>query len=130
MLFPIQWNEPFGLVMIEAMAAGTPVLALPGGAVQRGGCRRQYPDTCVPHLDGAGGESAPRRRPFNPLLVRRYVEENFSVERMVEKYAALYREMPGRRHGTCRLYAKRWNQLMPEAIEQLPAEPEEPRAIA
>ena len=33
MLFPIQWNEPFGLVMIEAMACGTPVLALPGGAV-------------------------------------------------------------------------------------------------
>jgi glycosyltransferase involved in cell wall biosynthesis len=33
MLFPIQWNEPFGLVMIEAMACGTPVLALPGGSV-------------------------------------------------------------------------------------------------
>jgi glycosyltransferase involved in cell wall biosynthesis len=30
LLFPIQWNEPFGLVMIEAMACGTPVLALPG----------------------------------------------------------------------------------------------------
>ena len=34
MLFPIQWDEPFGLVMIEAMACGTPVLALPGGAVE------------------------------------------------------------------------------------------------
>ena len=34
MLFPIQWNEPFGLVMIEAMACGTPVLALPGGSVE------------------------------------------------------------------------------------------------
>jgi glycosyltransferase involved in cell wall biosynthesis len=33
MLFPIQWNEPFGLVMWEAMACGTPVLALPGGSV-------------------------------------------------------------------------------------------------
>src|SRR5579863_4461221 len=33
MLFPIQWNEPFGLVMIEAMACGTPVLAMPGGSV-------------------------------------------------------------------------------------------------
>ena len=33
LLFPIQWNEPFGLVMIEAMACGTPVIALPGGAV-------------------------------------------------------------------------------------------------
>src|SRR5690349_17143948 len=34
LLFPIEWNEPFGLVMIEAMACGTPVLALPGGSVQ------------------------------------------------------------------------------------------------
>ena len=33
MLFPIQWDEPFGLVMIESMACGTPVLAFPGGAV-------------------------------------------------------------------------------------------------
>src|SRR5437764_4287804 len=33
MLFPIQWNEPFGLVMVEAMACGTPVLAMPGGSV-------------------------------------------------------------------------------------------------
>jgi len=34
LLFPIQWDEPFGLVMIEAMACGTPVLALPGGSVK------------------------------------------------------------------------------------------------
>src|SRR5262249_1645964 len=33
LLFPIQWEEPFGLVMIEAMACGTPVVAFPGGAV-------------------------------------------------------------------------------------------------
>ena len=34
LLFPIQWDEPFGLVVIESMACGTPVLALPGGSMQ------------------------------------------------------------------------------------------------
>jgi glycosyltransferase involved in cell wall biosynthesis len=33
-LFPIEWEEPFGLAMIEAMACGTPVIAFPGGAVE------------------------------------------------------------------------------------------------
>jgi glycosyltransferase involved in cell wall biosynthesis len=32
LLFPIRWNEPFGLVMLEALASGTPVLAFPEGA--------------------------------------------------------------------------------------------------
>ena len=39
MLFPIQWNEPFGLVMIEAMACGTPVLALLRRFSRRSGAR-------------------------------------------------------------------------------------------
>ena len=78
MLFPIQWNEPFGLVMIEAMAVGTPVVALPGGAVHE------------VVADGVSGyvcstleelvEKAPHASDLNPLLVRRYVEENFSVD--------------------------------------------------
>jgi glycosyltransferase involved in cell wall biosynthesis len=33
MLFPVQWKEPVGLVMLEAMACGIPVLAMPGGSV-------------------------------------------------------------------------------------------------
>jgi glycosyltransferase involved in cell wall biosynthesis len=91
MLFPIQWNEPFGLVMIEAMACGTPVLALPGGS--------------VPEIvrDGVSGyvchsvdELAKRACDLGAVTAqgcRDYVETYFSVERMVGEYADLYSEL-------------------------------------
>jgi glycosyltransferase involved in cell wall biosynthesis len=88
MLFPIQWQEPFGLVMVEAMACGTPVLAMPGGSV---------PEVV---RDGVSGfvcrsvrDMAKRVQnlKIDPATVRRYVEENFSVEKMAREYAALYR---------------------------------------
>jgi glycosyltransferase involved in cell wall biosynthesis len=88
MLFPIQWNEPFGLVMVEAMACGTPVLAMPGGSV---------PEVIQ---DGVSGYICRTVRSmanrvqdlgkFDPASVRRYVEENFSVEKMVANYLDLY----------------------------------------
>jgi glycosyltransferase involved in cell wall biosynthesis len=89
MLFPIQWGEPCGLVMIEAMACGTPVLAMPGGSV---------PEVV---RDGVSGyicrsvrvmAQAVLNLNIDPALVRRYVEENFSIEKMVRKYIALYQE--------------------------------------
>jgi glycosyltransferase involved in cell wall biosynthesis len=97
MLFPIQWNEPFGLVMVEAMACGTPVLALPGGS--------------VPEIvrDGVSGylcrsvKEMVKRIPelrLSPASIRRYVEENFSLEKMVEQYATLYSEIISERNQT------------------------------
>lgn len=90
MLFPIQWNEPFGLVMVEAMACGTPVLAMPGGS--------------VPEIvrDGVSGYICRTVRDMAKRLgdlkiesssVRRYVEENFSEARMVRNYIELYEEI-------------------------------------
>jgi glycosyltransferase involved in cell wall biosynthesis len=89
MLFPIQWNEPFGLVMVEAMACGTPVIALPGGSV---------PEVVVEGVSGHVCRSIRemtrciRNLNTKPADVRRYVEENFSVEVMVRKYINLYQE--------------------------------------
>jgi glycosyltransferase involved in cell wall biosynthesis len=92
MLFPIQWNEPFGLVMAEAMACGTPVLAMPGGSV---------PEVV---RDGVSGYICRNVNQmvkrvadlhFDPKTVRHYVEERFSLERMVQDYLALYREVLG-----------------------------------
>jgi glycosyltransferase involved in cell wall biosynthesis len=87
-LFPIQWEEPFGLVMIESMACGTPVVATRWGAV---------PEVIE---DGRSGiivddyrqmvealEDADR---LDPLECRRYVEEHFSAARMVRDYEATY----------------------------------------
>ncbi len=89
MLFPIQWSEPFGLVMLEAMACGTPVLALPGGSVSE-----VVQDGISGHVCRNVREMAERVQSLNfrPGTVRRYVEENFSIEKMVDKYAALYEE--------------------------------------
>jgi glycosyltransferase involved in cell wall biosynthesis len=127
MLFPIQWDEPFGLVMIEAMATGTPVLALAGGAV-----REVVADGISGYVCSTFEELLEKARctavsAFNPLHVRRYVEKHFSAQCMADKYATLYREMVG------------GEQSEPLAVpianlrledDQLPAEPEEPRAIA
>src|SRR5579872_397410 len=89
MLFPIQWNEPFGLVMVEAMACGTPVLALPGGSVTE-----IVQDGVSGYVCRSVRELAKRvaQLKFEPAALRRYVAENFSLERMVEKYANLYSE--------------------------------------
>lgn len=87
MLFPIQWNEPFGLVMVEAMACGTPVLAMPGGSVPE-----VVREGISGHICRSVVQMAKRARDlnFNPLAVRQYVEDNFSIERMAKDYARVY----------------------------------------
>jgi glycosyltransferase involved in cell wall biosynthesis len=87
MLFPIQWNEPFGLVMIEAMACGTPVVALRAGSVPeviREGISGYICENC--------DQMAERVRNLStiPSAVHKHAKENFSVEVMVEKYINLY----------------------------------------
>src|SRR5437764_691974 len=78
-LFPIEWEEPFGLVMIESMACGTPVIATRHGAV---------PEVMG---DGRGGivvdhwreipQALERADEIDPLECRRYVEEPFAPQR-------------------------------------------------
>lgn len=90
MLFPIQWNEPFGLVMVEAMACGTPVLAMPGGSVPE-----VVRDGVSGYICRSVRDMAKRVRDMKiePGSVRKYVEENFSEERMVRNYITLYEEI-------------------------------------
>ncbi|MEO6119547.1 MAG: glycosyltransferase, partial [Terriglobales bacterium] len=92
MVFPIQWHEPFGLVLVEAMACGTPVLALPGGSVAeivREGVSGHICATVDEMVERAKDVKIPAAR------VRKYVDEEFSLPRMVDAYIALYQRLAG-----------------------------------
>jgi glycosyltransferase involved in cell wall biosynthesis len=88
-LFPIEWEEPFGLVMIESMACGTPVIATRHGAVPEV-IEDGRSGVVVNHFREMAGalEAADA---LDPIECRRYVEELFAPERMVDDYVAAYR---------------------------------------
>ncbi len=88
MLFPIAWDEPFGLAMVEAMASGTPVLAFPRGAAR---------ELVEPGVTGFLGDTAEelaelvgRLGEIDPERCRASVAERFNVGRMADGYEAVY----------------------------------------
>ncbi len=87
-LFPIEWEEPFGLVMIESMACGTPVIATNRGAVaevvEHGHSGIIVEDY---RIMGSALEEADR---LDSRQLRRFVEERFSPMRMVRDYVRAY----------------------------------------
>ncbi|MBD8577289.1 glycosyltransferase [Pseudomonas syringae] len=89
LLFPIDWPEPFGLVMIEAMACGTPVIAFNQGSVPEvidEGQSGFIVDSVEQAVAAVGRlDSLERRR------VRAMFEQRFTVQRMATQYLALYR---------------------------------------
>jgi glycosyltransferase involved in cell wall biosynthesis len=88
-LFPIEWEEPFGLVMIESMACGTPVIATRRGAVEEvieHGTSGIVVDDY--RIMAAALEEADR---LDPIEIRRYAERRFAPERMVGDYLSAYR---------------------------------------
>ena len=87
-LFPIEWEEPFGLVMIESMACGTPVIATRWGAVPEV-IEHGRSGIVVDDYRQMAGALADADR-LEPLECRRYVEERFSAERMVRDYEVAY----------------------------------------
>jgi glycosyltransferase involved in cell wall biosynthesis len=91
LLFPIDWPEPFGLSMIEAMACGTPVLAFRCGSV---------PEIVDPGVTGLivdtmeeAVSTLPQVLALDRHAVRRRFEERFSVTRMAKNYLHLYRSL-------------------------------------
>jgi glycosyltransferase involved in cell wall biosynthesis len=91
LLFPIDWPEPFGLVMIEAMACGTPVVAFRCGSVPEV-MRDGVSGYVVDSLDEAVAATA-RAVELPRAGVRAYFEERFSAPRMAVDYVAIYEAM-------------------------------------
>jgi glycosyltransferase involved in cell wall biosynthesis len=91
LLFPIDWPEPFGLTMIEAMACGAPVLAFRRGSVP------EIIDDGVTGVIVDGMEQAtaalPRVLGLDRRAVRRRFEERFSATLMAKNYVSLYRSL-------------------------------------
>src|SRR5262249_22379777 len=107
LLVPLDWPEPFGLVIIEAMACGTPVIAYRRGSV---------PEVVEDGISGfvvddeAGAVAAIARLPLlSRENIRRRFEERFSVGRMVDEYLDVYRS----------LIERRVAQLRPERLADL-----------
>jgi glycosyltransferase involved in cell wall biosynthesis len=88
MLFPIDWPEPFGIVMIESMACGTPVIAFDRGSV------REVVDHGRSGLIVRNVEEAvlavQRARRMNRRECRACFDQRFAAERMVRDYVAIY----------------------------------------
>ena len=88
LLFPVDWPEPFGLVMIEAMACGTPVIAYDCGSV-REIVEPGRTGFIVNSLDEAA-EAVGAARALSRAGIRRRFEERFSAIAMAQRYLELY----------------------------------------
>jgi glycosyltransferase involved in cell wall biosynthesis len=96
LLFPIAWREPFGLVMIEAMACGTPVVAMRNGSV---------PEVIEDGVTGfivddeeSAAAAARQLHRLDRSMIRQVFERRFTARRMAEDYLRIYHGLIARRH--------------------------------
>ncbi|NJR15929.1 MAG: glycosyltransferase family 4 protein [Calothrix sp. CSU_2_0] len=90
-LFPITWREPFGLVMVESMAAGTPVIAMNMGSTPevivhgKTGFVCNNVDECIDAIE--------KTMVLSRKTCRDYIWQNFSTEKMTDGYESVYRKI-------------------------------------
>jgi glycosyltransferase involved in cell wall biosynthesis len=109
-VFPIDWPEPFGLTMVEAMATGTPVVAYRAGSV---------PEVLIDGVTGfvcdsyrAMVDAVPRVATLDRAACRAHVEELYSAEAMAEGYERAYAAVLNRGNGDDRQDAIRGRNLI------------------
>jgi glycosyltransferase involved in cell wall biosynthesis len=90
LLFPVQWHEPFGIAVIEALAVGTPVFASPWGSL---------PEIVNPecgsicHSREEFLQAISQADSYDPRVCRKRVEEFFSAKKMANNYVAVYEKI-------------------------------------
>ncbi len=89
LLFPVDWPEPFGMVMIEAMASGTPIVAFNRGSVPEV-IEEGVTGFFVDDVQGAV-QAVDRIEQLDRIKIRRRFETRFTASRMAEEYLRLYR---------------------------------------
>jgi glycosyltransferase involved in cell wall biosynthesis len=90
LLFPIDWPEPFGLVMIEAMACGTPVIAYPQGAVPE--VLENGVTGWIVEAFAAAVQAVAQVSTLSRARCRQVFEERFSAYRMAQDYVRIYQQ--------------------------------------
>ena len=120
LLFPIDWPEPFGLVMIEAMACGTPVIALRRGSV---------PEIVEEGVSGfvvdtvEQATAAVRRIPnLDRAKVRNAFERRFTAERMTRGYLEIYRGLATMHSKPVQARTADGRRNVPPPVQVVPAE--------
>jgi glycosyltransferase involved in cell wall biosynthesis len=98
LIFPVLWDEPFGLVVVEALLAGTAVIASRRGSLselvtEEVGELLPCPDSSAREAQWV--ESVRAWRPRDPEVCRDWARRRFSVERMAEAYEGAYRKVLG-----------------------------------
>jgi glycosyltransferase involved in cell wall biosynthesis len=95
-LFPITWREPFGLVMVEALASGSPLIAMPLGSVPeivedgKVGFLCETVDDCV--------KAVGKLDQIDRADCRQHVRDNFSMQSMTRGYEAVYQDVINKRY--------------------------------
>ena len=101
LIFPIDWPEPFGLVMIEAMACATPVIAFRCGSVPE--IIDEGVSGFIVESEDAAVAAVARLKDLDRRRVRAAFDARFTAERMARDYISLYRGLPGARMEAARL---------------------------
>lgn len=117
LLFPIQWEEPFGLVMVEAMACGTPVIAYDRGSVGEVVKDGVTGFVCPPNDEAAMVKAIKTimEMPEDQYLTmrkncRQHVEDQFTIARMIDGYDGVYKKVIEKYHRTDKSSSKSFLQ--------------------